>query len=327
MLLPDCTVGGVTCSGVATDGATVCDLLAVTDASAECAPGCTNTDDPCSSMAPEGKWQQAFDAETGVVILGQSGAVVCVPVQQVQYLRVVQPLTNRYSTNVDVGDYAQVVRVDELTSVKVEDGGTLTTEGWNGRHGGIMAFLATGILNVQPGGSINSMGAGYRGVPRQAVAVQVGDQGEGMYGFGEKATSALNVGGGGGDLSAPTCTFAGGGGGGGHVTAGAEGFPGGLAGEWTGSYASRLAAASPGDICAYGGSGGEVIPGNENQTKLFFGGAGGQGGADDDGYGSAGGNGGGVLIAAVTGVNVKCACAESAARSVAADKVRNATID
>ena len=155
------------------------------------------------------------------------------------------------------------------------------------------------------------MGTGYRGVPRQNVNLQVGDQGEGLFGFGEKSMEALNIAGGGGDMDqmidGQYCSFGGGGGGGGHATPGSDGFPGGLPAESTGTYEERLAAVG-GQVCALGGAGGGTIPGNENQTKLYFGGAGGQGGADDDGYGSAGGNGGGVLVAAVTGVDVQCSC-------------------
>jgi hypothetical protein len=326
---PDCSVGGPVCSGTADDGMSVCDLLEVTDGTAECAEGCTLTEDPCSFLAPAGRWQQAFDSN-GVVKLNDAGEIECVPNQLVSYLRVAQPLTNAYSTNVEVGDYAQVVRVDEVTSVTIEDGGTLTVNGWNGRHGGIMAFLATGILDVRPGGEITSMGTGYRGVLRQSVNLQVGDQGEGMYGFGDKTMEPLNVAGGGGDkdqlVNGQYCSFGGGGGGGGHATPGLQGFPGGLPSEYTGTYEERLAAVG-GEVCAYGGSGGGTIPGNENQTKLYFGGAGGQGGADDDGYGSAGGNGGGVLVAAVTGVDIKCACVEKASRSVDADAEACAAVE
>ena len=341
----DCSVGGPTCTGVAADGLSICDLLEVTDGTADCPDGCTWREDPCSFLAPAGRWQQAFDS-VGEVIRNAQGRVECVPNQLVSYLRVAQPLTNAYSTGVELGDYAQVVRVDEVTSVKVMDGGKLTVDGWNGRHGGIMAFLATGILDVQPGGQITTMGTGYRGVPRQSVNLQIGDQGEGLFGFGDQSVAAMNIAGGGGDkdqlVSGQYCSFGGGGGGGGHATPGADGFPGGLPAESTGTFEERMAAVN-GQFCAVGGAGGGTILGNENQTKLYFGGAGGQGGADDDGYGSAGGNGGGktrqahfpfpihflinlisrcdagVLVAAVTGVDVKCACVETAARSVAAD--------
>ena len=128
----------------------------------------------------------------------------------------------------------------------------------------------------------------------------MGDQAEGLYGFGwedigfgsGKLLLPNDIAGGGGgpgsiNLSAP-CSFGGGGGGGGHSTVGSRGSAAGAADDAT---------------CAVGGHGGLTI-GTPNQTKLYFGGGGGQGGADDDGYGSAGAAGGGMLIAAVTGIDI-----------------------
>ena len=79
------------------------------------------------------------------------------------FIVLMQPLTRSYSSS--DGNAAQVVRVDELTSVLIESGGKMTTAPWDGESGGILAFLATGILNVY--GSINADAIGYRGVPRQ----------------------------------------------------------------------------------------------------------------------------------------------------------------
>ena len=67
----------------------------------------------------------------------------------------------------------QVVRVDEITTVVVDGGGQLTTEPWNGVHGGIMAFLATAVVEVADGGRVHANGLGYRGVPMQNQLLQV----------------------------------------------------------------------------------------------------------------------------------------------------------
>jgi hypothetical protein len=215
----------------------------------------------------------------------------------VQYLHVTQPLSNNYATG--EGNKAQVVRVDEVTTVQVETLGRLTAHAWDGKTGGIMAFLATAVVEVANGASVDVDGIGYRGVPMQtgfAARLQVGDQGEGLASFGwedagegpAKVTVPNNIAGGGGAKGSLTCSYGGGGGGGGHATVGEDGSD---------------AGAPDSSPCAFGGQGGLLI-GSPNQTRIFFGGAGGQGGADDDGWGSAGAAGGGILVAAVTGVDI-----------------------
>ncbi|MFP2912444.1 hypothetical protein ACLESD_46980, partial [Pyxidicoccus sp. 3LFB2] len=66
------------------------------------------------------------------------------------------PLVNSYTA-----PGAQVVLVPEYTDVTVLSGTSLVAPPWNGRSGGIVAFLATGT--VQLTGLVSADGAGLRG--------------------------------------------------------------------------------------------------------------------------------------------------------------------
>ncbi len=56
---------------------------------------------------------------------------------------------------------SQVVRVPEYTDVTIAAGASITAPAWNGRSGGIVAFLATGPVDNE--GRIAVNGAGFRG--------------------------------------------------------------------------------------------------------------------------------------------------------------------
>jgi len=76
----------------------------------------------------------------------------------------------------------QVVRVPEFTTVNIPAGSSLRpAHAWDGIKGGIIAFLATGLVTVN--GDISVDGAGPQG-PQRPAGPQgpVGPQGEGLMG-------------------------------------------------------------------------------------------------------------------------------------------------
>ncbi len=71
-------------------------------------------------------------------------------------LRLTAPLVNRFAT------VSQVVRVPEYSDVRIStSGSSLQAPPWNGRNGGVLAFLVTGTVFNQ--GSLVADGAGFRG--------------------------------------------------------------------------------------------------------------------------------------------------------------------
>ena len=66
------------------------------------------------------------------------------------------PLRNDYRAQ-----GSQVVRVPEYTSVHIADGANLGAEGWTGSTGGILVFLATGLVSVE--GTIEADREGFPG--------------------------------------------------------------------------------------------------------------------------------------------------------------------
>lgn len=183
---------------------------------------------------------------------------------------------------------SQVVRVPEYTSVHVLPNGSLLAPPWDGRSGGVLAFLATGTVLNQ--GVISADGAGFRGgvfAPSsaqrtgcteldQSASTGGSAKGEGLYSTapGAPATGygALGNGGGGGN-----CRDAGGGGGG-HGSAGGQG------GYSTSTDGSR-------DV---GGRGGAALR-YEPLSRLMFGGGGGSGSGTSATPGTSGGAGGGLI--------------------------------
>ncbi|MCP3098367.1 hypothetical protein LZ198_05670 [Myxococcus sp. K15C18031901] len=181
---------------------------------------------------------------------------------------------------------AQVVRVPEYSTVTITSSGTLVAPAWNGRSGGIVAFLATGA--VTHNGVISADGLGFRGGAFANHAsttgcagndVLSGDggayKGEGVvvkrYGTAAGAGNLVNAGGGG------NCNGAGGGGGG-HRGLGGTG------GRSAPFDSSRTVGGKGGVVMAY-----SII------NAALFGGGGGAGEGDDN-AGSAGAAGGGMVL-------------------------------
>ena len=144
-----------------------------------------------------------------------------------QELKLMAPLLSSYA-----GMVTQVIRVPEYTDVKVEAGASLVAVPWDGRQGGVLAFLASGL--IQNEGELQASGAGFRGGLAVAespgfigcatlpAAVRPGaGRGEGISSldFGLWATGLENASNGGGGGLCPSS----GGGGGGNGAAGGRG--------------------------------------------------------------------------------------------------------
>jgi len=195
-------------------------------------------------------------------------------------LTLASPLANAYSSA--GANRAQAVVMPQYTTVS-QTAGTVTAPTWDGSTGGVLAFVATGAVNLA-GGSLDMSARGYRGHPRQSIANRAGEQGEGTTAYGVQSTAANTSGGGGGGRTGCECCWGGAGGGGGHAAGGGGGSAG-------------------GNACQPGGSAGLAI-GNAQQTVMYFGGAGANGGADEDGHGSAGASGGGIIYVAAASITV-----------------------
>jgi hypothetical protein len=149
---------------------------------------------------------------------------------------------------------AQIVHVPEYHDVLIENAGTLTAPAWNGATGGILAFRATGTVDVQGSGRIDARSLGYRGglgtISVHGSGASNAWQGESINGVGSvNSNQNVTAGGGGtgGDAGA-------GGGGGGYGTTGENGANG----QGT------------------GGQGG-ITHGSANLAAVYFGGGGGGG--------------------------------------------------
>ncbi|GHG86408.1 MYXO-CTERM sorting domain-containing protein [Comamonas sp. JC664] len=181
---------------------------------------------------------------------------------------------------------AQVVSVPEYTNVTVSAGAGVTARAWDGRSGGIVAFLATGSVTNQ--GFISVDGAGFRGgaflnhpelysCTELDLAPEAGGsyKGEGLrmgrFGTAAGRGSAAGEGGGG------NCHNAGGGG-------GANAGRGGGGGRSSDVDSMR-------DV---GGQGGAAA--TYSLVEKFVFGSGGGAGEGNDGLGSGGGAGGGAVF-------------------------------
>ncbi|WP_239014673.1 adventurous gliding motility protein AgmC [Archangium violaceum] len=198
-------------------------------------------------------------------------------------LELTAPLVHTYAA-----DVTQVIRVPEYTTVTIASGQGITAPAWNGRTGGIVAFLANGV--VSNNGLITATGIGFRGgqyvndttglrgcteVDEPAPAGAQKGEGIAISRYGPEQTGRGNVanGAGGG-----VC-FKSGGGGGGNGGAGGKG--------------GRSEGATDGgrDV---GGLGGAALT-YSALNHLSFGGGGGAGhGANNTGV--PGGNGGGAIF-------------------------------
>ncbi|AKQ69670.1 PE-PGRS family protein [Myxococcus hansupus] len=209
--------------------------------------------------------------------LARVAAVSSEPVE----LRLTAPLVHPF-----VIPGAQVVTVPEYTTVTVAAGATVAPRPWDGRSGGIVAFLATGSVTNQ--GLISAEGAGFRGGAflnhpeiYSCTALDLAPEAGGSYKgegllvgrFGSAAGRGSAAGGGGGG----NCHNAGGGG-------GANAGRGGGGGRSTETDLMR-------DV---GGQGG--VPAAYSLVEKFIFGSGGGAGEGNDDLGSGGGAGGGAVL-------------------------------
>jgi uncharacterized protein (TIGR03382 family) len=198
-------------------------------------------------------------------------------------LTLTAPLVYSYAANV-----TQVIRVPEHTSVTITGTGRITALPWNGSVGGVIAFLATGM--VSNAGQINANAAGFRGgqfvdEPTDALGCEGFDEpaplgaqkGEGLavtrYGATQTGRGNVANGAGGG-----ICLKSGGGGGGNYGAGGMGGRSDGTVGT------SRLV----------GGMGGAALI-YSPLNRLTPGGGGGAGQGTDS-SGAPGGRGGGIIF-------------------------------
>ncbi|MFY0563462.1 adventurous gliding motility protein AgmC [Archangium lansingense] len=196
-------------------------------------------------------------------------------------LELTAPLAGAYAANV-----TQVIRVPEYINVTIAAGRSISAPAWDGSTGGIVAFLATGL--VTNNGQINANALGFRGgqyvndlaalpgcLELDEAAPKGAQKGEGVANsrYGTTYTGRGNVanGAGGG-----VC-FKSGGGGGGHGGGGGQG--------------GRAAEATTRDV---GGLGGAALT-YPQLTQLTFGGGGGAG-HGSDATGTPGGRGGGAIF-------------------------------
>jgi len=194
------------------------------------------------------------------------------------------PLVHAYAANV-----TQVIRVPEYTNVTLSTGRSITAQAWNGSTGGIVVFLATGL--VSNSGLITASERGFRGgqylndttgakgcTELDDMPPEGGQKGEGIgnqrYGPTQGGRGNVANGAGGG-----VC-FKAGGGGGGHGGAGGQG--------------GRSASLGIDGSREVGGLGGAALA-YPTRTQLALGGGGGAG-HGSDGTGVAGGRGGGTVF-------------------------------
>jgi hypothetical protein len=200
-------------------------------------------------------------------------------------LRLTAPLVRRFAS------VSQVVRVPEYGTVRLSStSASLVAPAWNGRNGGVLAFLATGT--VFNSGSLVADGAGFRG-----GAASTGDSEQygcealnGPAGAGGASGGGASKGTGISPVSAEATSGYGrlgnaGGGGNCHDAGGGGGALVGRGGR--GGNSALEDGARP-----VGGHGGAAL-GFEPLNRLLLGGG---GGAGHGATGSAGGAGGGIIF-------------------------------
>jgi hypothetical protein len=189
------------------------------------------------------------------------------------------------SSNSDLtGQTVVLQRVPQYTDVTVASGGSLSVNGWDDATGGILAFRATGTVNVESGGLIVGDGGGYAGGATGSAGDCDAFQGESFAGEGEGegdgACIAYNE-----DYGQWENNY---GGGGAHVTGGGGGY--GEAGQdgdsWTGGSATA----------PYGGA----AYGNADLSTLFLGSGGGGVWYGGNNPGPGGDGAGMIFIAALS---------------------------
>ena len=187
----------------------------------------------------------------------------------------VDPLDISFSSTGD--NKAQVLVVEQHTTVTINSGKTLTAKAWNGAVGGIVVYLANTKIDVQ--GTITADAKGFSQYGTGGASAggsgngTGGVQGEGTGGVG--AVSTLANGNGGGAGASGGGDMGGGGGGGGSGVIG-----------------------SPGQFKQSSNGLGGDISNPADLSTITFGGEGGGGGGESNGLhnGGTGGIGGGIII-------------------------------
>ncbi len=120
------------------------------------------------------------------------------------------PLKNTYT---DSGaSQAQVLVVEQYSSVTIDASRTLTAKAWDGNVGGLVVYICSGIFTVN--GVISGNGKGYRGGAGGSGDPEIATQGESATAAGTTSKSANGAGGGGGAKTSGDYQPGGGGGGG-----------------------------------------------------------------------------------------------------------------
>jgi len=211
-----------------------------------------------------------------------------------------------------------VVRVPRYTDVVVEAGGVISSGGWDGDRGGVLALEVIGA--VQIAGWVDMSGRGYSGGnPYCPLSTGVrGRQGESFIGQGvnarglseAQAAAAPNFGGGGGGCFVPDghCewspphgenrarSYSRPGGGGGHAAVGGTSL---ACSNISGTACSVEGGEICGDTCQYESSGGLVYGVSDLRQELLLGSGGGGGSARsgaEECLATPGGSGGGTVF-------------------------------
>lgn len=192
----------------------------------------------------------------------------------------------------------QLISVPDYADLTVTNTGSVVPLTWNGTIGGVVVMMVSGVLTIEPGGTIDATGDGFQsGSP--------GALGQG----GQGGAGGIAPGGNGGNFGVVSNSGIGGGGDGGWQ--GDNGMPGGLAvqnncqgcaaGAYNaGSASSNLLMMGGAGYSGDGGNGnlgaGGGGAGSDGTSNGADGTAGGNGG--DGGAGGIGGAGGGIIIVA-----------------------------
>ncbi len=199
---------------------------------------------------------------------------------------------------------AQVVKVPQYRNVTIQSAGLLSMPAWDGSTGGILAFVASGLVIVNgnikadgttatptniagtnPPGAVGGGFRGGRGVRRDYAHPYTGEQGESFMGVGTWSRWPNYTGGGGAYKPDNPYYDRAGGGGGSHASAGEDGTD---------------SSTSDG---AYGGYGATLLADANDPGKFFFGGGGGGGigyyGTRSDWWTFGGSSGGGAIVLSV----------------------------
>lgn len=200
------------------------------------------------------------------------------------------------------GQKIMVQRVPNYQNVTIASGSTLTASAWDGTKGGIIAFRANGVVNIN--GTISANQIGYRGGLSARQNGESFDAHNGAGGAGSTCGGSSNTtsvtagcnrgGGGGGNLDtsgggAGGGYGGGGGGGGGATCCGGWGSSSGGGGGGTGVRGGGGAGGSHNPSCAVPGNAGNA--GSSGTTGCVDGGTGGAVAATDASTGQGGGSG------------------------------------